>query len=234
MHLNTIPPLKASEQLFAIELNQLGKKFNGHWIFRNINLHLNKGDTLAVLGANGSGKSTLLQIIAGSLSPSEGSIHYFKNAAQTRIESDEIFRHLTICAPYLDLLEDFTLTEILQFHFRLKPLLQGLDLRTLIDIIGLSQSQNKPLQQFSSGMRQRVKLALAIFTDNPLLLLDEPTANLDHQAIQWYRNLIETYCKEKTIVVCSNRQLDEHWFCKQSLVIEDYKPLAGNVSAKRL
>ena len=72
-------------------------------------------------------------------------------------------------------------------------------------------------------MKQRVRLTLAILADCPLLLLDEPVSNLDKAAIEWYKNLINTYALHKTIVVCSNSIKEEHSFCNKELDMADYK-----------
>ena len=212
-----------SPSSYIVQLQQVGKKFGSSWIFRNVTLELANGDGLAILGGNGSGKSTLLQVIAGSLTASAGQVVHSKNGLP--VQDAKIYRHISICAPYLDLLEDLTLAETVAFHFSLKPLLPTIEnYQQVVDLIGLGEQQHKLLKQFSSGMRQRVKLALALFTHGDLLLLDEPTSNLDKVAIAWYHNLIEQYKgNDRIAVVCSNQQKDEYWFCNRNITTEDYK-----------
>jgi ABC-type multidrug transport system ATPase subunit len=205
-----------------IVLEKTGKKFYREWIFRNLDLSLESADTLAILGPNGSGKSTLLQVISGSMIPTEGSIRYFENAKP--IEAEEVFRHVSFSAPYLELIEEFTLTEIIQFHFRFKPAVDNLSMKDIISVTGLENQKEKIFKYFSSGMKQRVKLTLALLSDVKMILLDEPCSNLDKEAIKWYRQLIEQYAKRKLIIVCSNNQPEEFDFCRNQIQMTDWKP----------
>jgi ABC-type multidrug transport system ATPase subunit len=204
-----------------IELSSIGRRFNREWIFRGINLTLLENKKLAILGSNGSGKSTLLQIISGHLSPSEGIINYQFNSDKTEI--DEVYKYIGFAAPYMEVIEEFTLTEFLIFHNKFKPFINNYSEKEIVDILQLNNASKKEIRNFSSGMKQRVKLACALLSDVPVILLDEPASNLDKQSVQWYRNLIETYADNKMILVCSNHQPDEFDFCKEELVIEDYK-----------
>jgi len=204
-----------------ITLDKISRKFNYEWIFRNVDFEFEKGNAYAILGSNGSGKSTLLQIISGHLHPSEGSVIYRKN--NKVISVDDFFRHVTFSGPYLELIEEFTLEEMLTFHFRFRKFRDNMDVNAVIDITGLARNRNKPIKYFSSGMKQRVRLATALLSVSDVVLLDEPAANLDRKAIEWYRNLISAHSADRIIIVCSNSQSDEHDFCKQSIVIDDYK-----------
>ena len=203
-----------------ITLENIGRRFNRDWIFRNVNYSFLKGSSYAILGRNGSGKSTLLQLIAGSLTPSEGTIDIFLNGKPC--DPDEVYHSLSIAAPYLELIEEFTLSEMIDFHFKFKSYLPGLDKKTILEILELQKAKNKALKYFSSGMKQRTKLALAIFSATPLLLLDEPASNLDAEAISWYLDLIKTYTPGRTVIVCSNQEF-EYSFCQHQIRISDYK-----------
>lgn len=201
-----------------IELTNIGRRFNRDWIFRGVNYRFVTGNSYAILGRNGSGKSTLLQLLAGSLTPSEGKIHI-----NGKVDDDEdLYQSLSIAAPYLELIEEFTLSEMIDFHFRFKTYINQLDKNSLIELLELEKSKNKELKYFSSGMKQRTKLALAICSDTPVLLLDEPASNLDSQAISWYHNLITTYTENRLVVVCSNQE-HEYNFCEHHLHLSDYK-----------
>lgn len=204
-----------------IELINIGRRFNRDWIFRGINLTITGNNKIAILGSNGSGKSTLLQIISGHLSPSEGEINYQFNSK--KIEADEIYKSIGFAAPYMEVIEEFKLIEFLSFHKKFKPFINNFSEKEIIETIQLENSKEKEIRNFSSGMKQRVKLACAILSDIPVILLDEPASNLDKQSILWYRNLIEGYAKNKIVIVCSNRQQEEFDFCERQLVIEDYK-----------
>jgi ABC-type multidrug transport system ATPase subunit len=203
-----------------ISLSRLGKKFNKAWLFRNIDLEMETGGSYALLGINGSGKSTLLQLIAGNISPSEGSIIY--QNGNDPISSEEIYSHISLSAPYLELPEELTLNEIIDFHFRFKDVHPLLSAGSILEITGLKTSADKPLKLFSSGMRQRVKLCLAICSDTPLLLLDEPCTNLDAQGVEWYMEMIRKFGSNRITLVASNQQ-QEYSFCRERLNLADYK-----------
>ncbi|MFA6276538.1 MAG: ABC transporter ATP-binding protein [Pedobacter sp.] len=202
-----------------ISLNNVGRRFNKEWIFKNINYNFKQGQKYAILGPNGSGKSTLLSVLLGSLTPSEGEINY-TNPAEIRIEN--IYQYISFAAPYLDLVEEFTLQETIDFHFQFKAYTNDLNASTVLSLLGLEKSQDKALKHFSSGMKQRTKLALACCANTPILLLDEPTSNLDAQGIDWYLALIEKFADNKMVIIGSNQE-HEYNFCEHQLSISDYK-----------
>ncbi|MFI5451515.1 ATP-binding cassette domain-containing protein [Pedobacter sp. UC225_61] len=202
-----------------ISLNNIGRRFNKEWIFKNINYNFKQGQKYAILGPNGSGKSTLLSVLLGSLTPSEGEISY-TNPTEIRVE--QVYQYISFAAPYLDLVEEFTLQETIDFHFQFKAYADGLNASGVLSLLGLEKSQDKALKHFSSGMKQRTKLALACCTNTPILLLDEPTSNLDEQGIDWYLALIKKFAGNKMVIIGSN-QTHEYNFCEHQLSISDYK-----------
>ncbi|MES2285937.1 MAG: ATP-binding cassette domain-containing protein [Bacteroidota bacterium] len=204
-----------------IKLNNVGKRYNYEWIFRKVNYEFTSENNYVILGGNGSGKSTLLQVITGNLMQSEGEVNY--TILDSKIENENIFKHLSFAAPYLDLFEEFTLAESIEFQAKFKPFYKELDTKKIIELTQLEKAKDKQLKQYSSGMKQRVRLALAILSDTPLLLLDEPTSNLDKKAIDWYQDLINNYSQNRLIFVCSNQQEYEYPFCNKQLFIEEYK-----------
>jgi ABC-type multidrug transport system ATPase subunit len=211
-----------------IKLNNIGKRYNYEWIFRNVNYEFTSDNNYVILGANGSGKSTLLQVIAGSLIASEGTIEYKTKDSELKtqdliIPEDEIFKHISFASPYLELFDEFTLIESIEFQAQFKPFFDGLTTNQIIGLTQLEKAKDKQLKYYSSGMKQRVRLALAILCNTPLLLLDEPTSNLDKKSIDWYQNLADQYSKQRMIIVCSNEQTYEYPFCNKHLHIEDYK-----------
>ena len=203
-----------------IVLDKIGRRFNRDWIFQHVSYTFSSGQSYAILGPNGSGKSTLLQIIAGNLTSSSGSVSYLKNAEALDVEL--IYSQLSLAAPYLELIEEFTLQEIADFHFHFKRYRTGMDSKVFLELLALKNAQHKLIKNFSSGMKQRVKLALAFCSDTPILLLDEPTANLDQQGIDWYLSLIERFSMNRLVIVCSNQEY-EYQFCTQTLNVADYK-----------
>jgi ABC-type multidrug transport system ATPase subunit len=204
-----------------ITLSKISRKFNYEWIFRDVNFSFELGKAYAILGSNGSGKSTLLQIISGHLHPSEGMITYTRE--NKIIPVDDFFRCVTFSGPYLELIEEFTLEEMLTFHSHFRTFRNNMDVKGVMEATGLIRNRNKPIKYFSSGMKQRVRLAIALLTESEVVLLDEPAANLDRKAIEWYRSLINNNNQNRIIIVCSNSQSEEHDFCTESIVIDDYK-----------
>ncbi len=203
-----------------IILENIGRRFNREWIFREINYTFESGQSYAVLGLNGSGKSTLLQLISGSLTPSEGMISYQSNGKDLDIES--VFQELSMAAPYMELIEEFTLREQIDFHFGFKRYRDGIDSTKVIEILGFEKSRNKAIKYFSSGMKQRTKLALAFCSDTPVLLLDEPVSNLDNNGIAWYLDLVQQFASDRLVIICSNQE-QEYGFCKHRIQVGDYK-----------
>jgi ABC-type multidrug transport system ATPase subunit len=234
---------KLANQTAQITLDDVGKRFRYEWIFRNLSMTFESGKTYALLGSNGSGKSTLMKILSGHLSPSSGKIAFTVEGKKQ--DEDTIYKHISYAAPYIELIEELTLTEMIGFHIKFKPLskyrvsdfgfrnsgttLQNfidktLDTNDLIAILGFEKSKNKEIRYFSSGMKQRLKLALAICSDSPILLLDEPTTNLDAQGVAWYRDLVKIYTEgaSRLTIVASNIEHDYN-FCDKMLNIEDFK-----------
>lgn len=203
-----------------IDLKDAGRRFNQEWIFRNFTYGFAAAGKYAVLGPNGSGKSTLLSVILGSLEPSEGTITYADDTNVIPVE--KVYKKVSFAAPYLDLVEEFTLQETIDFHFKFKSFYSGVNAAQVMDLLGLRKAQDKALKYFSSGMKQRTKLALACCTDTPLLLLDEPTSNLDQQGIKWYHELIRDFTADKLVVIGSNQE-NEYSFCDNFIKITDYK-----------
>lgn len=208
--------------MLSLHIHNLGKKFNREWIFRSLSVEVEAGQKLAVLGANGSGKSTLLQVMSGFVTPNEGEIVYKREGLA--IAPEKIKDQLAFASPYLQLIEEFTLRELIDHVRTYKPFKDNMATSGVIERLGLSAASAKPIKQFSSGMKQRVKLGLAFLSDTPLLLLDEPVSNLDKNAIAWYKGLVADYTTGRTVLVCSNAIADEHFFCSQMLTVTDFKP----------
>ena len=158
-----------------IRLQNISKHFGREVVFQNVDLTLASGSRTAILGANGSGKSTLLQVIAGAVIPTHGTIEHRLGAKL--VPQEEVYRQVAIASPYLGLYEDLSLRQTIDFHARFKPLRSGLGMKEVARIVYLENALEKPVLHFSSGMKQRLKLALAILSDTPLLLLDEPASN---------------------------------------------------------
>lgn len=205
-----------------ILLKNAGKKFNRDWIFRNMNYEFSAGTHYAILGPNGSGKSTLLQLLSGFILPSEGGISY-SNGNGNEIKGEDFFRYIGFSSPYLELLEEFNLEEMVQFHLGFKKFIGGITAPEFIGHIGMKNSAGKEIKYYSTGMKQRLRLALAVLSDVPVVFLDEPLTNLDQGGIDWYNGLIEKYSEGRLFLVCSNNQPAEFSFCKEKIDITAYK-----------
>lgn len=203
-----------------IQLDNAGKRYNRDWIFRNLSYTFQQGKHYAVTGPNGSGKSTLLQILGGAISINEGRCMHFNGDAI--IASDKVYAYLSLCAPYLELVEELTLTELLHFHQSFKPFINGLTIDAIAKEIALFDACDKKIIDYSSGMKQRAKLGQCIFSDTPIVLLDEPCTNLDVAGAELYHLLVKKYCSDRLVVVCSNDP-EEYAFCNEVIDVTDYK-----------
>ncbi len=189
-----------------IRLEEVSKRFGRQWIIRQRNATYRSGTIYGIRGRNGSGKSTLLRLLAGQLSPTRGRVSYLLDGRPLPVES--VFRQVSWTGPYLEIVEELTVSEFLSFHFTLKPLLPGLTVELVLDRIGLRTSRHLPLTDCSSGMRQRVLLASALYANTPLLLLDEPTVTLDSDSAAWFQAELARYGTGRLTIVASNDERD--------------------------
>lgn len=150
----------------------------------------------------------------------EGTVEY--KDEQRTTNNEQQYTNISIAAPYLELIEEMTAKEMLEFHSKFKPLIQTLSIEEMLKTVGLEKAINKQLRYFSSGMKQRLKLAQAFFSNAPVLLLDEPTTNLDADGIALYQTLISNYTKDKLVIVSSNVK-EEYDFCEEVIEIGNYK-----------
>lgn len=205
----------------TIELDKVAKRYRNEWILRKVDLTFTPDQSYALCGPNGSGKSTLLKILAGYLSPTRGKVRFFQ--AGEIVQSGDVYRRLALAAPYVELIEEFTLLEALRFHQRFQPLLPDITTDRFLELLGLPPSaRDKMIRYYSSGMKQRLKIALALCSDAPLLLLDEPTTNLDRQGVEWYRALVRQFQSDRLLIIASNVEEDFD-FCSRRVDILDFK-----------
>lgn len=201
-----------------LQINGLGKEYDYRWVFRDLHLELRPDMVCAISGANGSGKSTLLQIISGFVSPSEGSCELMRD--KEAVDPDNYYRQVAIAAPYMELPEELKLAELVRFHLTFR------NARTepgqWIEASGLSRAALQQIKYYSSGMKQRVRLMLAFFSDTPLLLLDEPTSNLDKAGIQWYEEMLAVHRKGRIVCIASNEDKDFHHVARE-IKMEEFK-----------
>ena len=221
-----------------ISLQNTGKRFNREWIFRKFNYQFLQGKSYAITGPNGSGKSTLLQIIAGATLHSEGTISWQNAVGKGQLATEQqttnnkqqnekqqtrnefAYQQISISAPYLDLIEEMTANEFLTFHSSFKTLTKSFS--EILAVVGLEKAANKQIRYFSSGMKQRLKLAQAFFSNTSVLLLDEPTTNLDEDGIAIYKKLWQENTSNRLVIVSSNDKV-EYEECEEVIGIGEYK-----------
>jgi ABC-type multidrug transport system ATPase subunit len=205
-----------------ISCSNAGKRFNRDWIFRHFNFDFAPSTTYAITGPNGSGKSTLLQVLSGAMIATTGKLTYEHASSTSHIADDTVYNYMAIAAPYLEVVEEMTLSELLEFHQIFKPFIHGLKVPEIIERIQLGKSAAKQIRYYSSGMKQRVKLAQAIFSDTPCLLLDEPCTNFDESGFTLYHQLMEEFGKNRLVIISSNDP-NEYSFADKVISILDYK-----------
>lgn len=198
-----------------VTLTNIGKRYTSQWIISDFSLALPHGSITGIRGINGSGKSTLLKIISGFLSPSQGKVSY--HLQDKEIPREEVFNYLSLAAPYTSVIQEYTLEELVDFHASFKTFRYGLGTQDVVEAIAL-KTGSKRIEEFSSGMMQKVQLALAILSDTSLLLLDEPTSFLDEDNKTWYRNLLGKNLEDRTVVIASNAEEDFH-YCEDIITI---------------
>lgn len=203
--------------MIGIELSDVGKRFNRDWIFRHWSGEFTPHSSYVITGGNGSGKSTALRVMLGYAPTSEGKVEYRHNGRL--IPQADVYRHFSFCSPYLELYEELTLDEMARFHFSLKPALPGIDLKHFADHIQLGKARQKAVKFFSSGMKQRLRLGLALYSDTAGVFLDEPVSNLDRAGIDWYKATVGELKRDRLIVVASNMQQEEYFFCEEQIEV---------------
>lgn len=203
-----------------ITVKDLGKQFKEEWIFRNLDYRFLSENIYAIIGPNGSGKSTLIQVLSGYLPQSNGTVNY--RSGEGTISPEDFYLHISVATPYIELIEEFTTRELLEFHFKFKALSPSIHLDEFLEVIELAGTDDKMIKNFSSGMKQRLKLGLAFYAQAPIILLDEPTTNLDAKGVDWYQALLDTNKHQKLIVIASNQPY-EYSQCNQQVNIQDYK-----------
>jgi ABC-type multidrug transport system ATPase subunit len=185
----------------TIEVQGLGHSFNQNELFNNLTFTIPSKSSCAIVGANGSGKSTLMQILAGRITPQKGNVTFITSNNKV-IPAEDVYSHIAWTAPMIELYAVLTVHEAVRLHARFKPLVLPID--DILDLIQLTPHQRKPLKNLSSGMMQRLKVGLALFSQSSLLLLDEPTGFMDEANTERFLSLIQEYQGERTYILASN------------------------------
>ena len=187
-------------------LSDICKRYGYQWVIRNCSYNFPANSISGIAGHNGSGKSTLIKIISSYLSPTEGSIVYkFDNQV---ISESSIYSYISFVGPYTSLIKEYTLEELFDFHFIFKGRREQIEYADFYDLLELKLNKGKRMGELSSGMNQRVQLALALYSDTSLLLLDEPTSYLDLDAKKWFYSQLKKCGENRTIIIASNDEED--------------------------
>lgn len=189
-----------------IVIDKLSKRYGYQWIIRDFESRFVSDRIYGIAGSNGSGKSTLIKMISGYLTPTSGTIDYQMQGNKVNVAS--IFPYISLAAPYTDLINEYTLAEMLHFHQKFKQFKAKITFKEFEQKIMLTGQKDKTLQHFSSGMKQKIQLALALLSDTPILLLDEPTSYLDGDAKAWFKSLLAENVKDRVVIIASNDHYD--------------------------
>jgi len=209
-----------SHAIDKIVCTNAGKRFVFEWVIRDFNFSFHRNKCYGIRGANGSGKSTLLKLLSGHSTPSKGTISFFKN--ETEINISGVYESITFCAPYIELIEEMTVSELLKFHHGLRPFSNHANMLEVLKDLPFKGLADKRIGELSSGMKQRIKLMLAILTDTSVILLDEPGSNLDQSGKKWFEDLLRIHMQDKIVIIASNEE-DDLRLVESIISMEDYK-----------
>lgn len=203
-----------------IQAHDLMMRFGRKVLFRNLSFSIADGEVVAVTGANGSGKSTLVKIMAGLLRPYKGEIEL--NVGGKRIPFEERALLTGLVAPYLNVYDGFSLRENLQFIARARTLPEAATrIPEVIEQVQLKASADAYVQTYSSGMRQRARFAAALLANPPILLLDEPTSNLDETGKRMVWEVIRAAKADGKLVIVATNEADEAAKCDRRIAVAE-------------
>lgn len=213
----------------SLKTVDLEKSFLNKVIFKGVNLELGSGSSLAVTGRNGSGKSTLLKVLAGLIRQNKGTVTVSENGKD--VKHDNLHLCFGMISPYLNLYEELTAKENLEFFYDLKcsgnsATNKKENIKYLLEKINLYNRRNDDVKNFSSGMKQRVKLAFAIINNPGILLMDEPRTNLDVEGIDLVYKIAEEH-KSSGILVLATNEPEDTKLCNDVISIENFKPVTS-------
>ncbi len=214
------------KQTVTFEVDALTKTFNRKLIFSNVNFKLSQSGSIIIAGRNGSGKSTLLKILIGVISQTKGSINIKIDGK--KITKQDLFKYIGFVSPYLQMYDEFTAWENLEFYKKIRCVEASDDfLNSLIERVNLPHAKHQMVRTFSSGMKQRLKYAFALLHRPPILILDEPTANLDSEGKGAVQQIVQEQ-KEHGIAIVASNEPDEMAWCDGVLNLDEFKVQAKN------
>ena len=197
--------------VLRLTANGITKEFNRRTIFRDVSLSLSQGDSLAITGRNGSGKSTLVKVIAGLLSATHGKVEFSVDGEPLDLEN--LRYHIGLVTPYLQLYDEFSGSENLELLSQIRSDV-GVDrerIQQILAYVGLWERKSDFVRTYSSGMKQRLKYAFAVLHRPSLLILDEPTSNLDDDGISMVKRFVDDQKKSGILIVATNDAVEAGW-----------------------
>lgn len=207
-----------TEQNIILKLNKVSRSFNKRKVIDSVSLKIEQGNFFAIIGSNGAGKSTLLRLILGDYEIHSGNIQYFNQSKEVKLK--EFLKNISFSAPYFNLYEEFNLQELIKIYCEFREIKYNSEkFKKLLNDFSLSKHSTKQIKYYSSGMKQRAKLLLSFYSDSDILILDEPSTNLDTEGIDvLFAKLIEFKEKKKTVIIASNEP-KELELCEESYLL---------------
>ncbi len=203
--------------MWTVKAQEISQKFNQRHIFEGISFEIQSGNSLVITGPNGSGKTTLIKIICQLLRPTSG--HLIIKNEENQIDAHQIYPYLGLVGPYLQLYNNLSAFENYTFFARIRSLPVDMKyFRQLMAQLGLKGREFDELRTFSSGMLQRMKYVMAIMHKPRILILDEPTANLDEAGSEIVYGIMEVQKKENILILATNEP-EEVKFGEKKLVL---------------
>lgn len=204
-----------------IQLKDISKRFGNQWIFKNVNYTFNSSGKYSITGHNGSGKSTLLRIIIAKIPFTKGKLN-FSDDSGSSIPEANVYSKISIATTSMDLIEEFTLEELINFHFKFRKYLFPEVKESIYELLDLENEKRKFISNFSSGMKQRLKLGLSIFSKSEILIFDEPGSNLDEQSKRWFQDSLASHLNNRMLIIASN-DAEDYQLCESNLNLKNYK-----------
>ena len=192
----------------TVTVDSLSKVFNRRSIFDGVSFTVRVNESFAITGKNGSGKSTLAKLLCGLLSPTSGTVRL--GVGGKEVGRDEMFQHVGLVAPYINLYEEFSGAENLRMIGMIRNLPVGMIRQgeELLREFGIFERKDDEVRTYSSGMKQRLKYAAALIHRPEVLILDEPTSNLDLEGVGAVRRRMKEQVREGILIIATNERSD--------------------------
>ncbi len=206
----------------VIEVKDLNKKYQNTFAVKNINLNINKGSIIGLLGPNGCGKSTTIGMLLGLIKPTSGVVMI--NNQNIENDRSKLLQKMNFISPYIELPKKLTIEENLKVYGRMygvKNLKNKIE--EMMETLNLTEFKKRKTGELSSGQKNRVSLAKALINDPEIILLDEPTASLDPDVGDYVRGIIEkfSYNNAKTILIASHNMNEVERLCDEVLMMKN-------------